>query len=62
MATYKYPKLEKGLGDFHLKIEKRSFTASQITVFLGENGTGKTTFMKILTGKDEELKSKVKRF
>lgn len=26
---------------------------------LGENGTGKTTFVKILAGKDEDMKDKV---
>jgi ATP-binding cassette subfamily E protein 1 len=51
--------LEKKIGDFHLKVEKGSFRSSQITVLLGENGSGKTTFMKILAGHDQEFKDKI---
>jgi ABC-type multidrug transport system ATPase subunit len=29
---------------------------------LGENGTGKTTFIKMLAGKDKEKKEEVKLF
>lgn len=39
----------KKLGDFELTIEAGSFKPSQITVLLGENGTGKTTFIKMLS-------------
>lgn len=45
-----YPELEKTQGDFHLKVEKGEFTNSEILVLFGENGTGKTTFCKILAG------------
>lgn len=45
-----YPELEKTLGDFHLKVESGSFRSSEIVVMLGENGTGKTTFIKMLAG------------
>ena len=38
------------LGDFELTINKGEFTDSQIIVMLGENGTGKTTFIKMLAG------------
>lgn len=38
----------KKQGDFELTIEPGSFKNSQITVLLGENGTGKTTFIKML--------------
>ena len=37
-------------GDFELKIKSGEFTDSQIIVMLGENGTGKTTFIKMLAG------------
>jgi ATP-binding cassette subfamily E protein 1 len=47
---YEYPEMEKTLGDFHLKIESGSFTDSEILVMMGENGTGKTTFCKMLAG------------
>jgi len=47
---YKYPKMEKTLGGFHLSIESGEFTDSEIIVMMGENGTGKTTFCKMLAG------------
>lgn len=40
-------------GDFSLDIEAGSFTESEIVVMLGENGTGKTTFIRMLAGKLE---------
>lgn len=45
-----YPHLEKTQGDFHLKIEAGEFTNSEILVMMGENGTGKTTFCRLLAG------------
>ena len=50
MRRYGYPKLEKTLGGFHLDIEPGEFTDSEIIVMLGENGTGKTTFIRMLAG------------
>lgn len=38
----------KKQGDFTLTIKPGKFKTSQITVMLGENGTGKTTFIKML--------------
>lgn len=49
-SALEYPDLEKTQGDFHLKVEKGEFTNSEILVMFGENGTGKTTFCKILAG------------
>lgn len=46
----RYPTLEKTQGDFHLKVEAGEFTNSEILVMFGENGTGKTTFCKLLAG------------
>jgi ATP-binding cassette subfamily E protein 1 len=57
--TYKYPALKKTLGTFELTIDAGEFTTSQIVVLLGENGTGKTTFVKILAGVDKELKGEI---
>jgi ATP-binding cassette, sub-family E, member 1 len=47
---YHYPPMTKSLGSFKLSIEKGSFTDSEIVVMLGENGTGKTTFIRMLAG------------
>ncbi|SCV69929.1 BQ2448_1323 [Microbotryum intermedium] len=50
---YVYPTMTKTLGNFKLNMEGGSFTDSEIIVMLGENGTGKTTFVKLLAGKLE---------
>ena len=50
MRGYTYPKMEKTLGGFHLAIEEGQFTDSEIIVMMGENGTGKTTFCRLLAG------------
>ncbi|KAJ1333942.1 ATP-binding cassette sub-family E member 1 [Microdochium nivale] len=47
---FKYPKMEKALGGFNLKIDAGDFTDSEIIVMMGENGTGKTTFCRLLAG------------
>ncbi|KAJ5698536.1 Translation initiation factor RLI1 [Penicillium macrosclerotiorum] len=51
--AFAYPKMEKTLGNFHLKIEPGRFTDSEIIVMMGENGTGKTTFCKMLAGAEK---------
>ncbi|EMR09541.1 translation initiation factor RLI1 [Pneumocystis murina B123] len=48
--AYVYPSMTKKLGDFTLEISAGEFTNSEIIVMLGENGTGKTTFIKLLAG------------
>ncbi|BHF65666.1 ATP-binding cassette sub- E member 1 [Sparganum proliferum] len=50
MARYEYPSMTKTLGSFKLKIDPGTFTDSEIIVMLGENGTGKTTFIRMLAG------------
>ena len=42
--------MTKTLGGFKLHIEEGSFTNNEIIVLLGENGCGKTTLIKMLTG------------
>ena len=47
---YQYPAMMKTLENFKLTAEGGSFTDSEIVVMLGENGTGKTTFVRLLAG------------
>ncbi|KAJ3560954.1 hypothetical protein NP233_g10502 [Leucocoprinus birnbaumii] len=47
---YTYPSMTKTLGGFKLTVEGGGFTDSEIIVMLGENGMGKTTFVRLLAG------------
>jgi len=49
-CNYKYPNMTKTLDTFKLEIKAGEFTDSEIIVMLGQNGTGKTTFIKMLAG------------
>ncbi|CAN6251215.1 unnamed protein product [Urochloa humidicola] len=49
--SYKYPSMMKTRSGFKLSVMKGSFNGSQIIVLLGENGTGKTTFIRMLEGR-----------
>ncbi|GLG98553.1 hypothetical protein R5R35_001797 [Gryllus longicercus] len=53
MNHYEYPKMSKSMGSFHLTVRNGQFSDSEILVLLGENGTGKTTFIRMLAGKLE---------
>eukprot|EP00013_Stygamoeba_regulata_P023899 CAMPEP_0177650890 /NCGR_PEP_ID=MMETSP0447-20121125/12215_1 /TAXON_ID=0 /ORGANISM="Stygamoeba regulata, Strain BSH-02190019" /LENGTH=603 /DNA_ID=CAMNT_0019153853 /DNA_START=32 /DNA_END=1843 /DNA_ORIENTATION=- len=50
IAQYSYPDLDKTNGTFKLHVKAGSFTDSEILVLLGENGTGKTTLIRLLAG------------
>lgn len=63
MRNYSYPNMtktmRKGTAQFILHVENGTFTDSEIIVLLGENGTGKTTFVRMLAGllkSDEQVK------
>ncbi|KAI8541761.1 hypothetical protein RHMOL_Rhmol08G0087500 [Rhododendron molle] len=49
-ARYRYPTMTKTRGNFRLRVVEGEFTDSQIIVMLGENGTGKTTFICMPAG------------
>lgn len=43
--------MRKTFEGFGLTVEAGCFRTSQIVVLMGENGTGKTTFIRLLAGK-----------
>ncbi|KAK2702420.1 ATP-binding cassette sub-family E member 1-like [Artemia franciscana] len=51
MRHFEYPTMKKTLGEFALQVEGGEFTDAEIIVLLGENGTGKTTLIRLLAGK-----------
>ncbi|KAH9998583.1 P-loop containing nucleoside triphosphate hydrolase protein, partial [Russula vinacea] len=51
---YSYPSMTKTLGSFKLTVQEGTFTDSEIIVMLGENGTGKTTFVRLLAGEEPD--------
>ncbi|KAG7667062.1 hypothetical protein Ndes2526B_g04449 [Nannochloris sp. 'desiccata'] len=62
---YKYPAMKKTQGTFTLHVEAGEFNDSEIIVMLGENGTGKTTFIRMLAGMlkpDNELEVELDEF
>mmetsp|Transcript_19940 Transcript_19940/g.48334 ORF Transcript_19940/g.48334 Transcript_19940/m.48334 type:complete len:602 (+) Transcript_19940:812-2617(+) len=58
-SDFTYPSDEISLGNFKLYIEPGNYSQSEIIVLLGENGSGKTTFVKFLGGflKQKEKKN-----
>lgn len=48
--NYHYPDMTKTLGAFKINITSGIFNCSEIVVMLGQNGTGKTTMIKMLAG------------
>jgi len=63
-ALITWPEIKKKLGDFKLDVSEGSIFFNEVVGCLGENGTGKTTFARILAGELKPdkvgLKSKVK--
>jgi ATP-binding cassette, sub-family E, member 1 len=59
---YSYPAMTKTLGSFKLSVEAGEFTDSEIIVMLGENGTGKTTFIKLLAGDMPDIETDRRTF
>lgn len=60
---YSYPNMTKTLGTFKLTVNEGIFSDSQTIVMLGQNGTGKTTLIKMLAGiiKPDDEKAEIPR-
>jgi len=54
---FTYPAMTKTLGGFKLTVSPGGFTNSEIIVMLGENGTGKTTFIRLLAGDTPDVET-----
>jgi len=52
LLTY-WPDMEKKLGKFKLKVTKGDINRHEIVGIIGENGIGKTSFVKLLAGVDK---------
>lgn len=48
--AFPYPAMKLTQGDFSLQVQAGEFYPSEITVMLGENGIGKTSFIRLLAG------------
>lgn len=48
--AFTYPTMKRTQGDFSLTVKAGEFSDSEILVMMGENGTGKTTLIKLLAG------------
>lgn len=59
---YSYPSMTKTIGRFSLSIQEGQFSDSEIIVMLGENGTGKTTFVKLLAGDTPDIETQKQTF
>jgi ATP-binding cassette subfamily E protein 1 len=62
---FQYPAMRKTQGSFTLNVDQGEFTDSEIIVMLGENGTGKTTFIRMLAGMlkpDDEERTEIPEF
>lgn len=62
MNHYEYPAMVKTMGNFKLQVQQGQFSDSEILVLLGENGTGKTTFIRMLAGNLEPDEGSGERF
>jgi len=68
MGTLRYPNMQKVrqrkgedgevISKFTLNIKSGSFSDCECIVMMGENGTGKTTFMELLAGRNKEQRGK----
>lgn len=56
-----YPELEKSYKDFKLKASQGNIHKGEVLCIMGQNGLGKTTFLKLLAGVEKPDKGKVEK-
>lgn len=59
-VLFEYPALKKKLGDFTLEAEGGSVREGEIIGIIGQNGIGKTTFVRMLAGEIEPDEGEVR--
>lgn len=59
---YSYPQLEKEVNNIKLIIEPGNISSSEIVLILGEAGTGKTTFLKLIGGYEKADNNEILNF
>lgn len=60
-TVQEFSEIEKKLGDFQLSVEGGKLRKGEVVGVVGENGTGKTTFVKILAGLEKPDMGEIKR-
>ncbi|MFH0961749.1 MAG: ribosome biogenesis/translation initiation ATPase RLI [archaeon] len=60
-AVQEFSKIEKKLGEFSLFVEGGKIRKGEVVGVVGENGTGKTTFVRILAGEMKPDRGDVKK-
>jgi len=56
-----FPDLEKKFDKFQLRVKQGSINKGEVLTVIGQNGLGKTTFLKLLTGIEKPDKGKVEK-
>jgi len=56
-----FPELEKKFPNFTLKVNKGEVNKGEVLTVIGQNGLGKTTFLKLISGLEKPDKGKIEK-